>query len=67
MNRRAFLKFLFAAGVATAVDIDKAIEQTLIDTVNMSDAEFVAYINVSINLYVTNPAACAIITDIEEP
>ena len=65
MNRRVFLKSLFAAGIATAVDIDKAIEQTLIDCVKMDDNQFVAYIMHSMELYVNNPRACGYITNIE--
>lgn len=67
MNRRNFLKSLFAVGALTAVDVNAAIEQALTETVNMSDVDFVAYINVSMRFYVDNPRSLGIITGISEP
>jgi len=66
MNRRDFLKSLFAAGVATAINVDKAIEQCLIETVNMSDVDFVAYVSYLVSFHISNPGQTMIITDIGE-
>lgn len=66
MNRRAFLKSLVtaAATVAVGVDIDNTVERLLQETATLPDVEFVAYIQVTMNLWVSNPARCAVITNI---
>jgi len=66
MDRRAFLKTLFAARVATAIDIPAAIEQILVECEPMSDYEFVQYMTYQINMYIANPAKCMVITGIGE-
>lgn len=66
MNRRAFLKTLLAGTVASAIELDKLVESVIAETLPMSDADFVAYITYSMNLYCSNPAQCVIITDIGE-
>ena len=64
MNRRTFLRALLVGTIASAIELDKLVESTLIETAPMSDADFVAYITYSMNLYCSNPAQCVIITDI---
>lgn len=64
MNRRQFLQSLFAVGALTALEPEKAIEQFLTETELMTDNEFVAYFNYSMNMWITNPRNCAIITNI---
>lgn len=61
MDRRKFLESLFAVGIATAIDVDKAIEQCLIETVNMTDRDFIEYVKLGINMYMLNPAQYMII------
>ncbi len=64
MDRRAFLKGLFASGALTALNPEIALEQLLIETSPMNDAEFMTYVYYSMNLYVDNPGATMRITDI---
>jgi len=66
MDRRKFLQSLFVLGIATAIDVEKAIEQTLIDTAKMNDEEFIAYVKFTVNTYIVNPAQCMFIDGIEE-
>lgn len=66
MNRREFISGLFAAGALTALKPNKAIEQFLVETASMNDAEFVAYVSYIMNLWVNNPSQYAIITNIED-
>lgn len=68
MNRRAFLKSLVTAAttIAIGVDIDETVEQLLQETAHIPDTEFVAYIQVTMNLWVANPRSGAYITNISE-
>jgi hypothetical protein len=64
MNRREFLKGLFATGALVAANPTIAIEQFLTETSKMSDVDFVTYLKYTMQLFVMNPAQCAIITNI---
>lgn len=65
INRRAFLKAL-AVGL-TGAALDLRIDQILQETVKLTNADFVTYVYHTMNLWVTNPASCAVITDIATP
>lgn len=67
MNRREFINRLFTAGTLTALNPEIAIDQFLIETEKLSDVDFIDYVHYTMNLYVNNPAQCAIFIDIEEP
>jgi hypothetical protein len=63
MDRRAFLKSLFAIGAAAAtVDIEKI----LTECEEMSDEKFLAYVTYTMNLYISNPRSSVNITGITE-
>jgi hypothetical protein len=63
MNRREFIKSLFATTAALATtDIDKLLEETKF----LPDKEFVVYVTSYMSMMVSMPSQCAIITDIEE-
>jgi len=66
MDRRSFLKSVLSASIASTVKLDSLVENLLLDTAKLTDSEFVTYIIFSMNMYVNNPAHCAIITDIGE-
>ena len=66
LNRRAFLKSLFAGVVGSAL-IDTNVDGLLQKTNHLSDVDFIAYMTVTMNLWVHNPAHSAIITNIGEP
>ena len=65
MNRRVFLKSLVVGLTGAALDlrIDKILEETKA----LTDADFVTYVTVTMNLWVTNPAQSVTITNIAEP
>jgi hypothetical protein len=69
LNRRAFLKSLVTAAATVAVNIDnvdEVVERLLQETARLHDVEFVAYIQVTMQMWVSNPAHCAVITNISE-
>lgn len=70
MDRRSFLRTVIMGAAAMAIplpsDVDKIVEQTLTNCVNMSDDDFITYVKFSINLLIDNPARIAIITEIVE-
>jgi len=65
MNRRSFLKSL-AVGL-TGAALDLRIDQILTETASLKDADFVTYVYHTVNLWVSNPASCAVITNIADP
>lgn len=65
MNRRAFLKAV-AVGL-TGAALDLRIDQILEETKDKSDADFVTYVTITMNLWVSNPAQCAVIENIAIP
>lgn len=65
INRRAFLKSI-AVGLVGAA-LDTRIDQILQETTNLTDGDFITYITASMNLWVSNPAQSAVITDIGVP
>jgi hypothetical protein len=67
MNRRLFLKSILSAAVLAQTNIDTILDNIILDTEHLSDTEFVAYINIQMNMWVTNPTSCAIINHINEP
>lgn len=67
LNRRDFLKSLFAIGALTTLKpVDEVIEEILNETESLYDNEFITYIHFTMNLYVHNPSKSAIITGIKE-
>jgi len=64
MNRRAFLKNLFATVIGAQVDIESLINTTLEKTSLLQDDEFIMYITFCFNMYVNAPSHCGIITSI---
>lgn len=66
MDRRAFIKSLFAIGTVISIDTDLAISELLEKTKTLDDADFVYYATWYMNLFFDNPAQNAIITDISE-
>lgn len=66
MDRRTFLKSLFAAGSLVSLDIEKGMEQLLIETSKMSDDAFITYITYLMEFHIDNPRQCGIITNIGE-
>jgi len=65
MNRRSFLKSL-AVGL-TGAALDLRIDQILTETASLKDADFVTYVYHTVNLWVSNPASCAVIENIAVP
>lgn len=65
LNRRAFLKSIAVGLVGAALDL--RIDQILEETKDKSDADFVTYVTITMNLWVSNPAKCAVITNIADP
>jgi hypothetical protein len=65
INRRAFLKSI-AVGLVGAA-LDTRIDQILQDTVNLTDGDFITYVTTSMNLWISNPASCAVIDNIAVP
>lgn len=63
MDRRSFLKSILVGAAALATS---NIEKIINETSHLNDNEFVTYITLTMNLYVTNPSKCFIITNIEE-
>ena len=55
MNRRSFIKTILATLIATQIPIDMSFERKL---------NFEQWIKVNGELWINNPRACAIITDI---
>lgn len=65
MNRRAFLKSIAVGLMGLA--LDTRIDEILKETVSMKDADFVTYCYHTMNLWVSNPASCVRIDNIEIP
>jgi len=65
MNRRAFLKSI-AVGL-TGLALDTRIDQILTETASLKDADFITYVTITMNLWVTNPAHSVVITNIADP
>ena len=65
INRRAFLKSI-AVGLVGAA-LDTRIDQILQDTTNLTDGDFISYVTTSMNLWILNPAKCAVIENIAVP
>jgi len=65
INRRAFLKSIAVGLVGVA--LDTRIDQILQETTNLTDGDFIAYVTVSMNLWISNPVSCAVITNIVDP
>jgi hypothetical protein len=67
MDRREFLKSIFATTVLPlTLSGPNFIESILQDTAHYSDIEFEDYIRWQVNIWVTSPAKCGIITNITE-
>jgi len=64
MNRRDFLKNLFATVIVSQVNIENLINTTLEKTALLQDDEFIMYITLCFNMHVNNPSHCGIITGI---
>ena len=66
MNRREFLKGLFATGALIAANPEIVIDQFLTEAIKLSDAEFVTYVRWTMNMWVQNPAYCIKLDDITD-
>ena len=69
MDRRSFLKGALSTATLAAVGIESVIDKCIEQTSHLTDNEFIEYvewIHIQMNLYVTNPGQNAIITDIGE-
>ena len=68
MNRREFIKRTLTGIAGLALTIDETLIDKLVnETIHLNENEFVTYINFYVNMWVSNPSKCAIITNIEEP
>ena len=66
MNRRSFLKSILSAAVLAQADISTILDSIILDTEHLSDGEFVTYIKFQMNMWVSHPGSCALISDIGE-
>lgn len=65
INRRTFLKTIATGLVGAALDL--RIDQILTETASLKDSDFVTYCYSTMNLWVNNPAQCAVIENIAVP